>query len=58
MASETDPSQAGADENSYEGTDGDAKPGGLGTDGTIPDAPGGVAAGHSDTASNFNAEED
>jgi len=70
MASETsDPSQAAADENSSEGADvevsptadsasGDAKPGGLGTDGTIPRDPNGVAAGHSDTASHFNAEED
>lgn len=72
MASDiSDPSQAAADENSYEGadvevsptddgsdSDGDAKPGGLGTDGTIPDDPNGVAAGHSETASHFNAEED
>lgn len=67
MASENDPSQAAADENSYEGadvevspsdTDGAPKPGGLGTDGTIPDDPNGVAAGHSDTSSNFNPEED
>ncbi|MCC4248123.1 MULTISPECIES: hypothetical protein [Microbacterium] len=67
MASGTDPSQAAADENSYEGadvevspsdTDGAPKPGGLGTDGTIPDSPNGVAAGRSDTASNFNPEED
>ncbi|WP_150953673.1 hypothetical protein [Microbacterium testaceum] len=75
MASDiSDPSQAAADENSYEGADvevsptdapangdgydGDATPGGLGTDGTIPDDPNGVAAGHSDTASHFNPEED
>ncbi|WP_230005292.1 hypothetical protein [Microbacterium sp. Bi128] len=65
MASDTDPSQAAADEDSYEGADvevsptnGEPKAGGLGADGTIPDAPNGVAAGHSDTASNFNAEED
>lgn len=73
MASEiSDPSQAAADENAYEGADvevsptegaandseGESKPGGLGTDGTIPDAPDGVAAGHSDTASHFNPEED
>lgn len=38
--------------------DGDQKPGGLGPDGTIPAAPGGLAAGVSDTASNFNPEED
>lgn len=65
MASGTDPSQAAADENSYEGADvevspseGEPKPGGLGRDGTIPDAPDGVAAGRSDTASHFNPEED
>lgn len=74
MASDiSDPSQAAADENAYEGADvevsptegetsddseGEPKPGGLGTDGTIPDNPNGVAAGHSDTASHFNAEED
>ncbi|MCM3501219.1 hypothetical protein M3667_04905 [Microbacterium sp. P26] len=65
----TDPSQAAADENAYEGADvevspdghdseGEQKPGGLGADGTIPNNPDGVAAGHSDTASHFNAEED
>ena len=78
MASEiSDPSQAAADENAYEGADvevsptegtpgaaaaddseGEPKPGGLGTDGTIPNDPDGVAAGHSDTASHFNPEED
>lgn len=65
MASGIDPSQASADEDAYEGadvevspSDGETKPGGLGTDGTIPDAPDGVAAGHSDTSSNFNPEED
>jgi hypothetical protein len=74
MASEiSDPSQAAADENAYEGADvevsptegapsddaeGEPKPGGLGTDGTIPRDPDGVAAGHSDTASHFNPEED
>ena len=39
-------------------SDGTEKPGGLGKDGTIPADPDGVAAGHSDTASHFNAEED
>jgi hypothetical protein len=34
------------------------KPGGLGKDGTIPDAPGGVAAGHTGTSSTFEPEED
>lgn len=73
MASDiSDPSQAAADEDAYEGADvevsptegtgddseGEPKPGGLGTDGTIPNDPDGVAAGHSDTASHFNPEED
>ncbi|MDQ1138207.1 hypothetical protein QE410_003006 [Microbacterium sp. SORGH_AS 1204] len=77
MASDiSDPSQAAADEDAYEGadvevspdedapaaasddSDGEAKPGGLGADGTIPNDPDGVAAGHSDTASHFNPEED
>ncbi len=77
MASDiSDPSQAAADENAYEGadvevspaesapggatddSDGEPKPGGLGADGTIPNHPDGVAAGHSDTASHFNPEED
>nr|WP_154921772.1 hypothetical protein [Microbacterium testaceum] len=77
MASEiSDPSQAAADENAYEGadvevspaedapaaaandSDGEEKPGGLGADGTIPNDPDGVAAGHSGTASHFNPEED
>lgn len=34
------------------------KPGGLGQDGTIPATPGGVAAGHTGTASTFEPEED
>lgn len=56
MASGTsEPSQPTADENDDEGT---TKQGGLGTDGTIPNDPHGVAAGHSATASNFNPEED
>ncbi|MDQ1082624.1 MULTISPECIES: hypothetical protein [Microbacterium] len=73
MASDiSDPSQAAADENAYEGADvevsptedastdpeGEPKPGGLGGDGTIPSNPDGVAAGLSDTASHFNPEED
>lgn len=63
-----DDAQLSADEDSYEGadvevptgTDGDttSKPGGLGQEGTIPSNPNGVAAGHTDTASNFNPEED
>lgn len=50
------------DDNSLEGptdeADGSVKSDGLGTDGTIPNHPGGVAAGHTGTASNFNPEED
>ena len=55
------------DDNSLEGPDvevptndseGTEKPGGLGTDGTIPNHPGGIAAGYTGTSSNFNPEED
>lgn len=60
-----DPSQLSADEDALEGADVEiparadtAKPDGLGADGTIPNDPEGVAAGHTDTASNFNPEED
>jgi len=40
--------------------DGDAteKPGGLGSDGTIPSDPDGVGAGHTGTASTFEPDED
>lgn len=38
--------------------DGTAKPGGLGQDGTIPNHPDGVAAGHTGKPSNFEPEED
>lgn len=38
--------------------EGTPKPGGLGEDGTIPDAPDGVAAGHTGEASTFEPEED
>ena len=34
------------------------KPGGLGKDGTIPNDPDGIAAGHTDEPSHFNPEED
>lgn len=37
---------------------GTPKPGGLGEDGTIPDAPEGVAAGHTGEQSTFEPEED
>lgn len=38
--------------------DGSAKPGGLGQDGTIPNDPGGIAAGHTGEQSTFEPEED
>jgi hypothetical protein len=38
--------------------EGTAKPGGLGRDGTIPDDPDGVAAGHTGEPSTFEPEED
>ena len=38
--------------------DGIVKEGGLGKDGTIPDAPDGVAAGYTGEASTFEPEED
>lgn len=41
-----------------EGSDGTAKPGGLGQDGTIPADPSGVAAGHTGEVSTFEPEED
>lgn len=34
------------------------KPGGLGNDGTIPNNPNGLAAGHTGKKSNFEPEED
>ena len=46
------PDQASTDD---EGT---PKPGGLGRDGTIPDDPDGVAAGHTGEPSTFEPEED
>lgn len=38
--------------------EGEEKPGGLGADGTIPNNPGGVAAGHTGVPSTFEPEED
>ncbi|MET0828747.1 MAG: hypothetical protein ABWY26_04445 [Microbacterium sp.] len=38
--------------------DGTSKPGGLGQDGTIPNDPSGVAAGHTGEQSTFEPEED
>jgi len=46
---------AKAPHNDPEGT---PKPGGLGQDGTIPDDPDGVAAGHTGEMSTFEPEED
>ncbi|GAA5035057.1 hypothetical protein ACFQRL_00175 [Microbacterium fluvii] len=38
--------------------EGTTKPGGLGKDGTIPNEPDGVAAGHTGEPSTFEPEED
>ena len=38
--------------------EGTPKPGGVGDDGTIPDEPDGVAAGHTGELSTFEPEED
>lgn len=38
--------------------DGTVKPNGLGTDGTIPNSPDGIAVGVTETPSHFNPEED
>ncbi|MBB3159508.1 hypothetical protein FHS07_003243 [Microbacterium proteolyticum] len=67
MTSNTsDSSQLSSNPDAFEGAgvevptseSGTEKSGGLGSDGTIPPHPNGIAAGHSDTASNFNPEED
>ena len=55
--------QNATDQNAFEGPDvemptGEQKPDGLGKDGTIPNEPDGIAAGHTGTASNFEPEED
>lgn len=62
--------QQNTDDNAYEGPDvetstSEASPhdraagtGGLGEDGTIPDDPDGLAAGHTGTTSTFEPEED
>ncbi|MDJ0338371.1 hypothetical protein [Cryobacterium sp. PH31-O1] len=52
-----------ADDNSFEGPDVEThteskEPNGLGKDGTIPNHPGGIAEGHTGTASSFEPEED
>lgn len=43
---------------SHEEDDATQKPGGLGDDGTIPNNPDGLAAGHTGEASTFEPEED
>jgi len=43
---------------SHDSDAGEKKPGGLGTDATIPPDPDGIAAGVGDEPSNFNPEED
>lgn len=47
-----------ADEASEDDSEGTPKPGGLGQDGTIPNEPDGVAAGHTGEQSTFEPEED
>jgi hypothetical protein len=46
------------DQSSADETEGTPKPGGLGQDGTIPNEPDGVAAGHTGEMSTFEPEED
>ncbi|TQK20550.1 hypothetical protein FBY40_3087 [Microbacterium sp. SLBN-154] len=50
--------ESNADAANSADSDGDEKPGGLGQDGTIPDEPDGVAAGHTGEPSSFEPEED
>lgn len=51
-------SQSKADASSADTADGEQKSDGLGPDGTIPDDPDGVAAGHTGEPSSFEPEED
>ncbi len=53
-----DPSESKADATSADSADGEEKSDGLGQDGTIPDEPDGVAAGHTGEPSSFEPEED
>ncbi|WJL96470.1 hypothetical protein QSU92_04625 [Microbacterium sp. ET2] len=53
-----DGSSESEDAESARDPEGDEKPGGLGQDGTIPDEPDGVAAGHTGEPSSFEPEED
>ncbi|WP_019180249.1 hypothetical protein [Microbacterium yannicii] len=46
------------DQPSEDQVEGTPKPGGLGQDGTIPNDPDGVAAGHTGEMSTFEPEED
>ncbi len=63
----TDDAQLDRDEDAFEGPDvevptsdedGTPKEAGLGEDGTIPNDPDGLAAGHTGTKSTFEPEED
>lgn len=51
-------SESKADATSADTADGEEKSDGLGQDGTIPDEPDGVAAGHTGEPSSFEPEED
>lgn len=51
----SNPENTGSEQHDPEGTE---KQGGLGQDGTIPNEPGGVAAGHTGEQSTFEPEED
>jgi hypothetical protein len=48
----------GTDQPSEDEAEGTPKPDGLGQDGTIPNEPDGVAAGHTGEMSTFEPEED
>ncbi|GAA1992839.1 hypothetical protein [Microbacterium pumilum] len=58
MAQSDSESPVQAEDEPQEAGETTEKPGGLGQDGTIPAHPGGVAAGHTGTASTFEPEED
>lgn len=47
-----------SDQPPHDEAEGTSKPGGLGQDGTIPNEPDGVAAGHTGEISTFEPEED
>lgn len=54
----TDKDQALQNNSDAERDEAEPKAGGLGSDGTIPPDPDGVAAGHTGVASTFEPEED